>query len=42
MEGQPIRMQKNVNNSSMTAFTSSYATNMDSDSIRAYYADLLT
>ena len=42
IEGQPLRMQKSVNNSSMTAFTSSYTTNMDSDSIRAYYADLLT
>jgi len=42
IEGQPLRMQKNVNNSSRTAFTSSYTTNMDSDSIRAYYADLLT
>jgi hypothetical protein len=26
----------------MTAFTSGYTTNMDSDSIRAYYSDLLT
>jgi hypothetical protein len=42
IEGQPLRVQKSVNNSSMTAFTSSYTTNMDSDSIRAYYADLLT
>jgi len=42
IEGQPLRVQKSVNHSSMTAFTSSYTTNMDSDSIRAYYADLLT
>jgi hypothetical protein len=42
IEGQPLRVQKSVNNSSMTAFTSSYTTNMDDDSIRAYYADLLT
>jgi hypothetical protein len=42
IEGQPLRVQKSVNNSSMTAFTSSYTTNMDGDSIRAYYADLLT
>jgi hypothetical protein len=42
IEGQPLRVQKSANNSSMTAFTSSYTTNMDSDSIRAYYADLLT
>ncbi len=42
IEGQPLRVQKTVNNSSMTAFTSSYTTNMDSDSIRAFYADLLS
>jgi|KBSMisStandDraft_5_1062788.scaffolds.fasta_scaffold38234_3 hypothetical protein len=42
IEGQPLRVQKSVNNSSMTAFTSGYTTNMDSDSIRAYYSDLLT
>jgi len=37
IEGQPLKIQKTSN-----MFTSSYATNMDSDSIRSYYADLLS
>jgi hypothetical protein len=42
IEGQPLHVRKTVNNSSMMAFSSSYTTNMDSESIRAFYADLLT
>jgi hypothetical protein len=38
IEGQPLRVQK----TSSSWMTASYTTNMDSDSIRAFYADLLS
>jgi hypothetical protein len=38
IEGQPVRVQK----TSSAMMTASYTTNMDSGSIRAYYADLLS
>lgn len=38
IEGQPLRAQKQ----SSSMISASYTTNMDSDSIRAYYADLLS
>jgi hypothetical protein len=42
IEGQPLKIQKSVNGSSMTAFTSSYTTAMDIESIRSFYADQLS
>lgn len=38
IEGQPLRVQR----TSSSWMTASYTTNMDSDSIRSYYADLLS
>ena len=38
IEGQPLRAQKQ----SSSMMTASYTTNMDSDSIRAFYADVLS
>ena len=37
IEGQALKIQKTPN-----MFTSSFTTNMDSDSIRSFYADLLS
>ena len=42
MQGQPLKIQKSANLSSMTTFTSSYTTSMDGESIRSFYADQLT
>ena len=42
IEGQQLQVRQTLNNSSMMAFSSTYTTNTDSESIRAFYADLLT